>query len=160
VAAPLATAYCVLALVFAGINASYQSVDALPTQRVVVADVFKIAGPDATVVSVGGPMPLVLEHQTNPVKYQMFLNGFDDYVNDTYPGGLAGLADRLDSYQPTFVTMDYPQFYDWIQPMIAREYVEIGVSADLTWFARTDLGQDKIDQLKKAVADHPIPERP
>lgn len=158
--AALATAYCVLALVLAGINASYQSVDALPTQRVVVDDVFRIAGPDATVASVGGPMPLVLEHETNPVKYQMFLNGFDDYVNDTYPGGLRGLAATLDSYQPTFITMDYPQFYDWIQPMIDRDYVEIGTSADLTWFARTDLGQDKIDQLKQAVAAHPIPERP
>jgi hypothetical protein len=90
----------------------------------------------------------------------MFLNGFDDYVDDTYPGGLAGLADTLDSYQPTFITMDYPQFYDWIRPLIDREYVEIGTSADLTWFARTDLGQDKIDQLKQVVADHPIPARP
>jgi len=44
--------------------------------------------------------------------------------------------------------------------MIDRDYVEIGTSADLTWFARTDLGQDKIDQLKQAVAAHPIPERP
>jgi hypothetical protein len=156
----VATAYCALALVLAGINAGYQSVAALPAQRVVVHDVFEIAGSDATVASVGGPMPLVLAHKTNPVKYQMFLNGFDDYVDDTYPGGLAGLADTLDSYQPTFITMDYPQFYDWIRPLIDREYVEIGTSADLTWFARTDLGQDKIDQLKQVVADHPIPARP
>ncbi len=156
----VAAAYCALALVLAGVNASYQSVDALPAQRVVVDDVFRIAGPDATVVSVGGPMPLVLEHQTNPVKYQMFLNGFDDYVDDTYPGGLAGLADRLDAYKPTFFTMDYPQFYDWIQPVLQREYVEVGTSADLTWFARTDLGPDKIDRIERALADHPIPARP
>jgi len=156
----VAAAYCALAVVLAGVNAGYQSVDALPVQRTVVEDVFRIAGPDATIASVGGPMPLVLEHRTNPVKYQMFLNGFDDYVDDTYPGGLTGLADRLDSYQPTFVTMDYPQFYDWIRPMIDREYAEIGTSADMTWFARTDLGQDRIERLKRVIAEHPVPERP
>ena len=153
-------AYCAVALVLAGVNAGYQSVQALPAQRVVVRDVFRIAGPDATVASVGGPMPLVLEHQTNPVKYQMFLNGFDDYVDDTYPGGLKGLAAKLDTYRPTFVTMDYPQFYDWIRPMIDAEYVEVGTSADMTWFARTDLGQDKIDAIEKVISDHPIPARP
>jgi hypothetical protein len=30
----------------------------------------------------------------------------------------------------------------------------------MTWFARSDLGQDKIDRMKQVIADHPIPARP
>ena len=56
--------------------------------------------------------------------------------------------------------LDYPQFYDWVRPMIDAEYVEVGTSADMTWFARTDLGQDKIDAIEKVISDHPIPARP
>lgn len=158
---PVAAAYCVLALVLAGANASYTSTDALPVQGVVVDDLFQIAGPDATVASIGGPLPLVLEHRTNPVKYQMFLDGFDRYVDDTYPGGLDGLARHLAAEHPTFLTMDYPHRYKgWLAPLLDQGYERLGTSADATWFVRDELGHDKIHQMRRVITDHPIPSRP
>ena len=155
-----AAAYCALALVLAGVNADYQSTAALPMQRIVVKDVFRIAGQDATVASIGGPMPLVLAHKTDPVRYQMFLDGFDRYVDDTYPGGLHGLAGYLATQHPTFITMDYPQNYrSWLAPVLDQGYEYVGLSADMYWFARTDLGAAKLEQLRTVIREHQIPER-
>ena len=45
---------------------------------------------DATMVSSRRPQPLVLAHKRNLSRYQLFGNGLIDYVDDTWPGGIAG----------------------------------------------------------------------
>lgn len=142
---------CAVAVVLAALSAGSVNGGALPAQRATVKAVFDVAGPDATIASIGAPAPLVLAHKTNPVRYQMFTHGFDDYIDATYPGGLRGLARRLDRLQLTFLTVDNGGKYAWIKPTLARHYVLIGGMADVNWYARADLDPQELDRLRQAV---------
>lgn len=156
---PVVAAYCVLAVALGTANAVAQNVPALQVQRMVTHRLMTLGGPDATVVSIGGPMPLVLTHQRNPVRYQMFLDGFDRYVDDTYPGGLRALALRLEASHPTFVSMDYPWRYrSWGAPLLDN-YVKLGITADVYWFARKDLGHRTLERMRRVIAEHRVPTR-
>ena len=62
-----------------GLDAQRRSVDAMLAEL-----------PDATIVSIHAPQPLVLSGRRNPTRHQMFANGLGDYVDDTWPGGLPG----------------------------------------------------------------------
>ena len=64
---------------------------------------FDVLPPDATVVSIEAPQPLVLTGRTNPFPHQMFDLGLDGYVDDTWPGGLTGLGSDLDELAPTVI---------------------------------------------------------
>jgi hypothetical protein len=144
-------AYCALALVLAGLNAVHTSNDKLVAQRAAVRAVFHITGEDASVISIAAPAPLVLAHKTNPVEYQMFKNGFDAYVDDAYPGGLAALAQHLGDLQPTIFVVDSQVEYRWVMPTIERDYVRVGRTADVAWWVRRDLGPTKITRLRAAL---------
>ncbi len=148
----VAAGLCALAVVLAGWSATATRGNVLVAQRAAVHSIFRIAGADATLASIGAPAPLVLEHKTNPVRYQMFTHGFDQYVDDTYPGGLQGLAHHLDRLRPTFMTVDSGARYRWIKPTIRRHYVFVGAMGDVDWFARKDLAGEEIQRLN-AVLD-------
>ena len=62
----------------------------LDHQRAEVDAMFAAAPPDATIVSIGAPQPLMLTQRRNPFRHQMFLTGLDEYVDDTYPAGSRG----------------------------------------------------------------------
>ena len=150
-AVAVTAAYCALALVFAGFNAAHTSNDKLLAQRAAVRSVFHITGEDASVISIAAPAPLVLAHKTNPVEYQMFKNGFDAYVDDAYPGGLAALAQHLGELKPTIFAVDSQVEYRWVMPTIERDYVRVGRTADVAWWVRRDLGPEKITRLRVAL---------
>jgi len=147
---------CVLALVFAGLTAVHTGNDKLIAQRAAVRSVFRIAGDRASVISIAAPAPLVLAHRTNPVEYQMFKNGFDAYVDDTYPGGLRGLAQHLGELAPTFFAVDSQARYRWVMPTIERDYLRVGRTADVDWWVRRDLGADEIARLRGALRRHRV----
>ena len=151
----LATAYVVVVSVAAGFTAWSRSPDVLGPMRAETAAVLAAAGPDATVQSIGGPQPLVLAGLRNPIRYQMFLQGFEEYVDEAEPGGLAGLAADLEERRPTFVTMDYTDRYQWIEPVLRRDYRMIGTTAGVTWYADCDLGSQRLDQLAGILAGAP-----
>jgi hypothetical protein len=154
----LTAAFCVVALVLAGASAAATRSHALDVQQAEVDEVLEIAGPDATFVSIAAPAPLVLAHKTNPVRYQMFTGGFAEYVDATYPGGLEGLARHLDRLHPTFMTVDHGiAKYAWIRPTLKQDYVNIGRSADVEWYARKDLGEPELKQLVDTLEKHDLP---
>ena len=144
----LMAAWCVLALGVSLENSIATRDHRLVEQRASVSDVLRVAGPDATVLSVGAPQPLVLDHRTNPVRHQMFLTGLGQYVDDTYPGGLIGLADWIEAEEPTFITADHPTWYAWLRPTLEGEYVLVGEAPDWTWFVHRSVGEDMISELQ------------
>ncbi len=141
----------------AGLVASFENREhVLDRQRAEVAAMFAAVPSDATLMSVGGPEPLVLTHRTNPIRHQMFLAGLDEYVDDTWPGGLDGLAEWIGDEEPTFVTVDHPTWYSWLTPALDEEYVEVGTTpGDFTWYVHRSVGEETIDELK-AVPSGPV----
>ena len=60
--------------------------------------------PDATMLSIQAPQPLVLAHRVNPSEHQMFRLGLETYVTDL-AGGLAGYAAWIAKTRPTIVAV-------------------------------------------------------
>jgi hypothetical protein len=150
----------VLTLIGAGVAVSVVTavstrVDTLDEQRADVEAVFALVPDDATVVSIGAPQPLVLTGRTNPFRHQMFLTGLTDYVDDTWPGGIQGFVDDVEAEQPTFITMDHPTWYSFMDEEIAQHYTMVGSSDQFYWYARNDLGEEKIAELQAALGFTP-----
>ena len=123
----------------------------LPKQEHEVAAAFAALPDDATVVSVEAPQVLVLTGRTNPTQHQMFRLGLEEYVDDTWPGGLAGYADTIRDEAPTVVAVGPGARYDWLLHGLGDDYTEVGTSPGWYWFARDDLGQETLDALAAAV---------
>ena len=154
----LTAVFATAALVLAGTGAADARGDGLLTQRAQVGSIMQIVGPEATFASIAAPAPLVLAHEKNPVRYQMFTSGFAEYVDHTYPGGLAGLAQHLGDLRPTFITVDHgPGSYPWIKPLIRSEYTWLGRSADADWYGRDDLGEEDILRISSILGTYDLP---
>lgn len=154
-AATLATAYVLVVSVSAGITAWTHRPDVLEPMRTETEALLAAAGPDTSVQSIGAPQPLVFAGLTNPIRHQMFLQGLDDYVDETEPGGLAGIAADIEERRPTFVTMDHPSWYDWAHPVLRRNYRHIGKTAGVDWFADTDLGEARLAVMTDILKSEP-----
>ena len=153
---PILVTWCATCLLAGLVNSFTNREHVLDQQRAEVADMFAAVPSDATVMSIGGPQPLVLTHRTNPTRHQMFLAGLDEYVDDTWPGGLDGLAEWIGDEEPTFVTVDHPTWYSWLTPALDEEYVEVGTSpGDFTWYVHRSVGAETIEELK-AIPSGPV----
>ena len=106
---------------------------------------------DATVVSVEAPQLLVLTGRTNPTQHQMFRAGLEEFVDDTWPGGLAGFADTIRADAPTVVAIGAGARYDWLLPALEDDYTEIGTSPGWYWYVRDDVGVEALDQVRAAL---------
>ncbi len=149
--------YVVVGLVAAAAQAVSTKDDNLQPLRAVTEDVLAAAGPDATVQSIGAPQPLVFGNLRNPIRHQMFIAGLDDYLEENYEGGLAAIAEQIGEDEPTFVTMDHPDWYSWVRPTLDEEYVELGRTQLVTWYAHRSLGPERLAELEAIVADGPPP---
>jgi hypothetical protein len=152
VSVPILVTWSVLCLVAGLIDSYDHRGHTLDKQRAEVDAMFAAAPRDATLMSIGGPQPLVLTNRTNPIRHQMFLAGLEDYVDDTYPGGLQGVADLIAEQEPTFVTVDHPGWYPWVTPTLEKEYVDVGTTpGDFTWYVHRSVGPDVIRELKQVT---------
>lgn len=125
--------------------------DVLKHQRAEVEAMLAIAPDDASMLSVGAPQPLMLTQRRNPIRHQMFLTGLNQYVDDTYPGGLAGLVEVIEGFEPTFVMIDHPTWYNWLGPTLESEYVAVATTVgNWTWYVHKSVGPDVIAELKAA----------
>ena len=156
VAVPILVTWSVTCLLAALISSFTNREHVLDQQRTEVAGMFAAVPSDATVMSVGGPQPLVLTHRTNPIRHQMFLTGLNEYVDDTWPGGLEGLADGIREEEPTFITVDHPGWYSWLAPTLEEEYVDVGTTpGDFTWYVHRSVGPETVEALR-AVPSGPV----
>ena len=154
---PTVATYAVVGLVASGVTAADTRADNLEPLRDVTEDLLATAGPDATVQSIGAPQPLVLGNLRNPIRDQMFIAGLQEYLDATRPGGLAAIGAQIAEDEPTFVTMDHPTWYDWATPALEAEYVELGRTQLVTWYAHRSLGAERLAELEEIVAAGPPP---
>lgn len=156
VAGVLAGAAVVIALTYA---TSHRN-DDLEDQRAATDAVLATLPDDATITSVEAPQPLVLTRRTNPTRYQMFRSGLQDYMDDTWPGGLDGFKRDLVADGPDLVAMGETVSRRW-RASIQPDYVYVGSAPLWDWYARASLGEDTIAELRAAAgydADDPLAE--
>jgi hypothetical protein len=125
--------------------------DTLEVQRASVAAVLDVLPEDATITSVEAPQPLVLTRRANPTRHQMFSGGLYRYVEDTWPGGLDGFRRDLVEGRPTLIAFGDPVSDAWRAAILA-DYSYVGSAPDLTWWARSSLGPEKLSELRDAAA--------
>jgi hypothetical protein len=126
----------------------------LDEQRALVDDSLAVVGDDARILSVWAPQAMVLSGQRNATRHQTFGGGLSRYVEDTWPGGMAGLVREEFATKPTFVaTMPWPtrRWTDALDP----DYVRVGCAPLLGLYARRSLGDSVIARLEDRLADCP-----
>ncbi|QBR93659.1 hypothetical protein EXE57_16290 [Nocardioides euryhalodurans] len=129
----------------------------LEEQREQAHALLAVTGPEATVLSIGSPQPLVLADLDNPIRHQMFLNGMTEFVDDTRPGGLEQLVEDLERIRPTIIAVDRPVTHDWLQPLLAEDYVRLGGSrASVRWFVIDTLSREDVRRARELVHAGPL----
>jgi hypothetical protein len=122
---------------FATVTSVTTRSDTFLAQRAAVAAVLRAAPPHATVVSVQAPEALVIAHKRNPTSVQMFTNGFNRYVDDTWPGGLQGYADWLRRQAPDLIVTQRGIAPEWLTPVLTQDYRRVGGGPTFVWWKRT-----------------------
>lgn len=128
--------------------------DTLDLQRAATEAVMAQLPDDATIASVEGPQPLVLTGRTNPTRYQMFRSGLQDYMDDTWPGGLDGFKRDLVADGPDLVSTGETVSLTWRRALMP-DYVFVGRAPQWEWYARADLGAETIERLRTAAGYDP-----
>ena len=96
----------------------------------------------------------MLTGRTNPTRHQMFRSGLQDYLDDTWPGGLDGFKADLVADGPDLVSVGETVSL----PGAGRsmpDYVFVGRAPLWEWYARADLGEETIARLRDAAGYDP-----
>jgi hypothetical protein len=149
-AGAVAAVFSVAALVIALMFSVSMRDDTLDVQRHDTDAVLAQLPKDATITSIEAPQPLVLTGRTNPTRYQMFRNGLQDYMEDTWPGGLTGFKQDLVAQHPDLIAVGETVSHSW-RASIEPDYVYVGSAPVWGWYARASLGEAKIAALRKAA---------
>jgi 4-amino-4-deoxy-L-arabinose transferase-like glycosyltransferase len=114
--------------------------------------------PGATILSIEAPQPLVLAGLQNPTRHQMFAAGLEDYVDDTWPGGVRGFVQWIVlEEQPELVAVGR-RAGSWVR-RLRPGYEYVGEAPAWTWMARTSLGTATLARLRGALGGgtEPVP---
>jgi hypothetical protein len=125
--------------------------DSLLDQREATDAVLATLPAGVTITSIEAPQPLVLTGRTNPTRYQMFRSGLQDYMDDTWPGGLAGFQRDLVADRPDLVAVGETVSRRW-RDSLQPGYVYVGSAPLWDWYARASLGPATIADLRDAAA--------
>lgn len=132
-------------------------VHGLNRQRADVRLVMSLLPPDATVLSAEAPQALVLSHRTNPSRLQLFGNGLTDYVEDTWPGGMAGYAQWVSDQSPTVIAVGgykSPRTTSWLQPVLEGHYQWVGYTpGPIKWFISTEVPREVRQEIADGLAE-------
>lgn len=123
----------------------------LPSQRERAEAISDLVGADATFLSIQAPSPLVLAGRVNPSRHQMFTLGLQDYVDDTWPGGMAGYAAWIEETRPEVVIMGELPNKKWIRPTLDSSYQVVGHEPGNTWYVSNDLDERTIAHLRAVL---------
>jgi hypothetical protein len=151
-AVAVGAAYAVVVTVAGGANAWTTRDDRLRPMADVNEQVLEVVGPDATIMSIGSPQPLVFGRRQNTIYHQMFIAGLYEYVDDTWPGGLDGLAADIEADRPTIITVDHPTWYAFVRPVLDEHYEELGTTYGLeTWYVDSSIDEEELAELREIV---------
>jgi hypothetical protein len=129
--------------------------DTLDEQRADVAAAMRLLPADARILSVSAPQPLVLAHERNLTRLQIFSNGITPYLDDTWPGGREGYAAWIARRSPTVIAIGSRRPPEWLLPTLAGAYQCVGESPGWDWYVRTDLGASTLRKLHALLLDGP-----
>jgi len=129
--------------------------DTLDEQRADVAAAMRLLPADARILSVSAPQPLVLAHERNLTRLQIFSNGITPYLDDTWPGGREGYAAWIARRSPTVIAIGSRRPPEWLLPTLAGAYQCVGESPGWDWYVRTDLGASTLRKLNALLLDGP-----
>jgi hypothetical protein len=161
VAVGVAVALSITCTATAGAYAVQDRNHQLNGQRRATATVLRVL-PDARIFSVNAPQPLVLSNQRQGTRFHAFGNGMTPYIADTFPGRLRGYAQWIEDHDLTVIALgkkrwglsrptaisDVPS---WLAPELEQSYEKVGDAPGWTWYARRDLGPDKLQKLAEAL---------
>lgn len=121
----------------------------LDAQRRLTAAVLGPLPDGATFYSLEVPQPLVLGQKASVSRLQTVAAGLEEYLDDTYPGGLEGLARSIAEQKTTvlFIHTDEP-VPEWLEPVVARHYDEV-TGVEFPW--RTYLHRSLDPGLRREV---------
>ncbi|NYD42896.1 hypothetical protein [Nocardioides panaciterrulae] len=128
--------------------------DTLLEQRRDVDAVTAILPPHARILSVVAPEAMVLAHQRNPSRFQILSNGLRAYLDDTWPGGIAGYARWIGDRSPEVIAVGRTLDRSWLQPTLDAGYDQVGRTSPWLWYVRRDVGKDTLQRLREALATH------
>ena len=144
-------AWVVAAVAVAGGYALTARSHELEAQRDSVDTVVGALPSDASILSIEAPQPLVLTGSTNPTRYQMFGNGLDRYIDDTWPGGLEGFAAWIGREHPTVIAVGRPEPPDWLSGLLDTRYREVGGATCWIWYVHRSVGAAVISDLQASL---------
>jgi hypothetical protein len=127
--------------------------DTLDEQRADVAAAMRLLPADARILSVSAPQPLVLAHERNLTRLQIFSNGITPYLDDTWPGGRDGYARWIARRAPTVIAIGSSRPPEWLRPTLDEAYQCVGESPGWDWYVRTDLGPSTLRALMRVLYD-------
>ncbi len=130
---------CAGAVVMAATFAVDNRNDGLLDQRESVNAVLG-AHPDATIFSVEAPTAMVLSEQQNASRFQLYGNGLEDYIDDTWPGGLEGYAAWIEDEAPPLIAVS--RIRPWLAPVLEQGYERIGAAPGWSWYLRREDERD------------------
>jgi hypothetical protein len=136
----LCIASVVAAVVVAATYSTTRRGHGLDRQRDLVARMLEQLPSDASFQSIGAPEPLVLSRSTNPTRHQVFVDGLDQYIEDTWPGGLPGFAKWVGREQPTIISLNTKRVPPWLRDTVEREYRWAGPGGGWTWYVHRSVG--------------------
>jgi hypothetical protein len=123
--------------------------DRLVEQRRSTETVMQVL-PDAQILSVRAPQSLVLTHQRQGSRFQLFSHGMYQYLNDSFPGGIRGYRGWVAQEEPTVIAL-FGEMPWWLGPEIQRNYKRVGAAPGWIWFARRDVGAEALRDLDAAL---------
>lgn len=104
----------------------------------------------STVMSIRAPQALVMADRANPSRYQMFDDDLEHYINDTYePGGLAGYADWVERYSPTYIVVQHAYEPEWLIGWLKQNYQNVGGPRQFNIWVTRSVSQDVRKTMKQ-----------
>ncbi len=147
------TAMAVLALAASSVVVLSGARDrTLPTQEAAMAAVVDRLPDDATLVSIEAPHPLTLSRHRNPSRYLLMTNGMDAYLDDNWPGGLAGYAEWLAEERFTAIALTDARRHPWLEDVLKEHYVRVGRAPDWIWYVHRDVDPTVRKQMREALS--------
>jgi hypothetical protein len=127
--------------------------EGLRVQREAVVAVLDALPGDEAIFSVEAPQPLVFSGKRNASRFQLYGSGLDDYVDDTWPGGIEGYVTWIEGNEPSIVAIGRDRIPDWLAAALDNRYQRVGSAPGWTWYVRKDLGSDRIQPIRAAIRE-------